>query len=111
MVGEFGGDEKTTVFLEHNFGKLPFMLLGVPSMGLLAADMWELRLFASAGWTRMRAGSRELLTREMHTATRPLLEAGLSIDRLFGIVRVDFGHRLTHLESGKNYFIGISINP
>jgi hypothetical protein len=111
MVGEFGGDEQATVFLEHNFGKLPFMLLGLPSMGLLAADMWQLRLFASAGWTRMRTGSRELLTREMRTATRPLLEAGLSIDRLFGLLRVDIGHRLTHLESGKNYFIGISINP
>jgi hypothetical protein len=110
-LGEFGGDERATVFFEHNFGKLPFLLLGLPSMGLLAADVWELRLVAAAGWTRMRDASAALLTREMRTATRPLFEAGLSIDRVFGLLRVDVGHRLTQLNGGKNYFFGVSINP
>ncbi|MCZ7557748.1 MAG: DUF5686 and carboxypeptidase regulatory-like domain-containing protein [Bacteroidia bacterium] len=110
-LGEFGGDEQATVFLEHNFGKLPFLLLGLPSMGLLAADVWELRIFAAAGWTRMREASAVMLTREIRTATRPLFEAGLSLDRVFGLLRVDVGHRLTQLNGGKQYFLGISINP
>ncbi len=110
-IGEFGGDEQALMFLDHNFGKLPFMLLGLPSLGLLAADMWELHLFAGAGWTRMRAESQALLTREMNVARRPLVELGLSIDRVFGIMRIDAAYRLTHTGQGRNYFMGLSISP
>ncbi|MBE0644658.1 MAG: carboxypeptidase-like regulatory domain-containing protein [Bacteroidetes bacterium] len=110
-IGDFGGDERAVVGIEHNFGTLPFSWMGLPEGAFYAAEMWELRLFASAGWTRMRAGTETLLTREMQQARLPLVEAGLSINNLFGIMRLDVGHRLTHLGSGSNFFIGISIAP
>ncbi len=110
-IGEFGGDERAVVSIEHNFSTLPFSWLGLPEGKFYAAEMWELHLFASAGWTRMRASTAELLTRDMQQARLPLVEAGLSIDKLFGIMRLDVGHRLTHLGSGADFFIGIGINP
>lgn len=110
-IGDFGGDENAILAIEHNFGKLPLIWLGLPEGAFYAAEMWELRLFASAGWTRMRASTSALLTRDMQQARRPLIEAGLSIDKLFGIMRLDAGHRLTHLGSGSDFFIGISIAP
>jgi hypothetical protein len=111
QIGDYGGDERAMVGIEQNFGTLPFSWLGLPEGTFLAMEMWELRLFASAGWTRMRESTSALLTREMLQARRPLVEAGLSINNLFGIMRLDIGHRLTHLGSGSDYFIGISINP
>ncbi|PLX30658.1 MAG: hypothetical protein C0600_07725, partial [Ignavibacteria bacterium] len=110
-IGEFAGDERATLNIDHNFGKLPLSFLGLPEGQFYAAEMWELHMFASAGWTRMRPGTASLLTREIHEAKRPLIEAGLSIDRLFGIMRIDIGHRLTHFGSGSDFSIGISISP
>jgi hypothetical protein len=39
------------------------------------------------------------------------MEAGLSLQHVFGILRIDAGYRLTHADGGRNYFFGISIAP
>jgi len=109
-IGEFAGDERAVLALDHNVGRLPLLWLGLPDGKFYAAEMWELHLFAMAGWTRMRPGTSALLTRGIGEARRPLIEAGLSIDRLFGIMRIDIGHRLTHLGSRSDFFIGLSIS-
>lgn len=111
MIGDFAGDERAMINIDHNFGKLPLLWLGLPEGKFYAAEMWEVHLFASAGWTRMRAGTLALNTRGIREARLPLIEAGLSIDRLFGIMRIDVGHRITHLGGGSDFFIGLSINP
>ena len=109
-IGEFAGDERAVFALDHNVGRLPLLWLGLPEGKFYAAEMWELHLFAMAGWTHMRTGTSALLTRGIAEARRPLIEAGLSVDRLFGIMRIDIGHRLTHLGSGSDFFIGLSIS-
>ncbi|MDT8323694.1 MAG: DUF5686 family protein, partial [Bacteroidota bacterium] len=108
-IGEFGGDEHAAVFLDHNFGRLPLLWMGLPKGTFFATEMWELRLFLAAGWTRMRPATRDLLTWDMKEARLPLVEAGIALNRLFGILRLDFGHRITHLGEGGDWFLGISI--
>ncbi|MCB2204942.1 DUF5686 and carboxypeptidase regulatory-like domain-containing protein [bacterium] len=110
-IGEFGGDERGMVMLDHNFGKLPFSWIGLPSGQFYAAEMWQLHLFAGAGWTRMRPGTRSLLTREVKTAERHLIEAGLSVENLFGIMRIDIGTRLTHFSDNPTVFYGLTLSP
>jgi hypothetical protein len=111
MVGEFAGDERAMINVDHNFGKLPLMWLGLPEGKFYAAEMWEVHLFASAGWTHMRAGTRAMNTHGITEARLPLIEAGIGVDRLFGILRLEFAHRITHRGSGSDWFVGLAINP
>lgn len=110
-IGEFAGDERATLFLDHNFGTLPFQWLGLPEGQFFSFEMWELRLFVSAGWTRMRGTTAAMLADGPGEARRPLVEAGLSLAKIFGLLQMDFGHRMTHTGSGSDYFIGFSISP
>ncbi|MBN1449120.1 MAG: carboxypeptidase-like regulatory domain-containing protein [Bacteroidetes bacterium] len=111
FVGEFAGDERAMINVDHNFGKLPLLWMGLPEGKFYAAEMWELHLFASAGWTHMHPGTAALLTRDIHEARLPLIEAGIGIDRLFGVMRLEFGHRITHRGSDSDWFLGLAINP
>ena len=94
------GSRYWTVAAEHNFRSIPFELLG---LRVLSDRGWGVILFGGAGYAETD-GSTVMNyatpgTDNIHT------EAGISLNSIFGILRVDFAKRL---DAPGNYF-GISV--
>lgn len=83
---------------EHNFRTIPFEILGLQP---LVDRGWGIILFGGAGYTNANRDFSEsvMLTDGIHT------EAGISLNSIFGVLRVDFAKRL----DAPGAFIGISL--
>ncbi len=105
-IGEFSGDRYGSLFLEQNFGLLPFRRLKIP---LLRGSRWGFILFGSIGWTDIGVRSRSIQVVEVHPTGEPFYELGFGIDHILTLLRVDMAWRLNHFRKGKNFAIGLSI--
>ena len=94
------GSRYWSVFAEHNFRTVPFELLGLRA---LSDRGWGVILFGGAGYAGSDTNSginyTVLETDNIHT------EAGISLNSIFGILRIDFAKRL---DAPGSYF-GISV--
>ncbi|MDX1590397.1 MAG: DUF5686 family protein [Balneolaceae bacterium] len=94
----YEGSTHWLINAEHNFRSIPFELLGLWS---LADKGWSMILFGGAG--SASAGSSTvpgiLESDGVHT------EAGVSLNSIFGILRIDFAKRL----DAPGAFIGLSL--
>lgn len=94
------GSRYWTVSTEHNFRSIPFELLGLRA---LSDRGWGVILFGGAGYAGSDANASMNYsfpgTDKVHT------EAGISLNSIFGILRIDFAKRL---DAPGNYF-GISV--
>lgn len=97
----YAGSEYWTVSAEHNFRTIPFELIGLRA---LSDRGWGVIVFGAAGY----AGSDKnnspftltnLTTDSVHS------EGGISLNSIFGILRIDFAKRL----DAPGTFIGISV--
>lgn len=94
------GSRYWSVSAEHNFRSIPFELLGLRA---LADRGWGIILFGGAGY----AGS-DISTDMTYTipgTDHVHTEAGISLNSIFGILRVDFAKRL----DAPGSFFGISV--
>jgi hypothetical protein len=101
---EFGGDTRAVGNISYDFRDWLFRWLRVP---LLRDSGFGLELFASGGWTTMRAETAALQTVTPAEAKLPFWEAGFGIDNILSIFRVDVAWRLNHQREGRNFFIGL----
>lgn len=94
----YQGDKYWAAAAEHNFRTIPFEILGINA---LVDRGWSIILFGGAGYSASDSIFREnLLTSDgIHT------EAGISLNSVFGILRIDFAKRLDSPGS----FIGLSV--
>lgn len=95
----YEGDRYWALSAEHNFRSIPFELLGLRS---LSDRGWGIIVFGGAGYSEVSRKNIDFLpmvTDRVHT------EAGVSLNSIFGILRIDFAKRLDRRGS----FIGISI--
>jgi hypothetical protein len=94
----YEGERYWIAAAEHNFRTIPFELLGLQP---LVDRGWGIILFGGAGYTD--AGSTYpddlMVTDGIHT------EIGISLNSIFGILRIDFARRL----DSPGTFIGISV--
>ena len=83
---------------EHNFRTIPFELIGLQS---LADRGWGIIIFGGAGYASAGKDFSEsiMMTDGVHT------EAGISLNSILGVLRVDFAKRL----DAPGSFIGISL--
>lgn len=95
----YEGDRHWAFSAEHNFRSIPFELIGLRA---LSDRGWGIILFGGAGYSK---AERVNLTFEPMVSDGIHTEAGISINSIFGILRVDFAKRLDERGS----FIGISI--
>lgn len=101
---EFGGDRRVTAYFSHSFRDWLFRLSNIP---YLDTSGWELRLFATGGWTEMSDQTRALQTVDVDETGPVFWEAGFSIERIYGVFNVDFAWRLNHYRDGENFYIGL----
>lgn len=96
----YEGERYWLVTAEHNFRTIPFELLGLRA---LVDRGWGIILFGGAGSTYTGSDSDSpdglLLTDGVHS------EAGISLNSIFGILRIDAAKRLDKA----GFFIGISV--
>jgi len=96
----YAGSRYWSVFAEHNFRTVPFEILGLRA---LSDRGWGVILFGGAGYAGSDTNSginyTVLETDNIHT------EAGISLNSIFGILRIDFAKRL---DAPGSYF-GISV--
>ncbi len=102
---EYGGDRRVMAHVEQDFGDYLFRRLGIP---FLKSSGFGLRLFARAGLTTMTAATRALQTVPVMETGHPLYEAGFGITGILSILNLDCAWRLNHLDTGRNFSIGIS---
>jgi len=101
---EFGGDRRVTAYFSHSFRDWLFRLSNIP---YLDTSGWELRLFASGGWTEMSAETQTLQTVDVRATGPVFWEAGFSIERIFSVFHVDLAWRLNHFRDGENFYVGL----
>lgn len=95
----YEGAEYWSMSAEHNFRTVPFELIG---LNALADRGWGVIIFGGAGYTKVDSSDIDftgLTTNSVHT------EAGLSLNSIFGILRLDLAKRL----DAQGSFIGISL--
>ncbi len=96
---EFTGTGYTTFAVEYNFRNIPLLALGIPFLYDLDIDLIA---FGGEG----RTWSRNVPPDTTRTGT--YTEAGFSIGRILGIMRVDFAWRLSPLPHGLYGTVGIA---
>ena len=94
----YQGNKYWLATAEHNFRTIPFEILGINA---LVDRGWSIILFGGAGHAEADGRFPEdLLTSDgVHT------EAGISLNSIFGILRIDFAKRL----DSPGAFIGLSV--
>jgi hypothetical protein len=96
----YTGSSYWSVAAEHNFRTSPFELIGFKA---LVDRGWGVIIFGGAGYTGMDNNTEMnftgLTTDGVHS------EAGISLNSIFGILRIDFAKRL----DAPGNFIGISV--
>ncbi len=95
----YEGSRYWALSAEHNFRTIPFELIGLRT---LSDRGWGIIVFGGAGYSNAENTGINfipMLTDGIHS------EAGLSLNSIFGIMRVDFAKRLDKRGS----FIGVSI--
>ncbi|MFO7800276.1 DUF5686 and carboxypeptidase-like regulatory domain-containing protein [Rhodohalobacter sp.] len=92
------GNKYGVISFEHNFRAIPFELLG---LNYFVENGWGIILFGGAGTSELNKKSSFLMmdTDGIHT------EAGISLNSIFGILRLDFAKRL----DSPGHFIGFSV--
>ena len=92
------GNRYGVVAVEHNFRTIPFEILG---LNYFVNKGWGVILFGGAGVSELNNESSFLMmdTNGVHT------EAGISLNSIFGILRLDFAKRL----DSPGHFIGFSV--
>ncbi|WP_340105345.1 DUF5686 family protein [Rhodohalobacter sp. 8-1] len=96
----FTGSEYWTVSAEHNFRTIPFELMGLKP---LADRGWGVIIFGAAGYAE--SDNNSIMTPSDLTTNRIHIEAGISLNSIFGIMRIDVAKRL----DAQGTFIGISV--
>ncbi|PWN07700.1 DUF5686 and carboxypeptidase-like regulatory domain-containing protein [Rhodohalobacter mucosus] len=94
----YEGSEYWFVTAEHNFRTIPFELLG---LWPLVDRGWGIILFGGAGSAGGGSNGLPGILNSEGTHT----EAGLSLNSVFGILRIDIAKRL----DDRGYFIGVSV--
>ncbi len=107
---EYGGDRTATAFVEYNLGSMPYRILGLPDVPLLAIQDWGYILFANAGWADMRNSTKDMLLFNTQPVRSPFYEVGFGIDRVLAFLRFDFAWRMNHFRDGANFFFGLSLS-
>jgi len=92
------GNKYGIIAVEHNFRTIPFEILG---LNYFVENGWGLILFGGAGVAELHDRSSFLVmdSNGIHT------EAGISLNSIFGILRLDFAKRL----DSPGHFIGFSV--
>ncbi len=92
------GNKYGVIAVEHNFRTIPFELLG---LNYFVENGWGIILFGGAGIAELHDRSTFLMMDSdgIHT------EAGISLNSIFGILRIDFAKRL----DSPGHFIGFSV--
>jgi hypothetical protein len=100
----YEGSRYWQVYGEHNFRTIPFELLGLNS---LADRGWSVILFAGAGESKVNSIPVHFESSQFvpQTSNGIHSEAGISLNSIFGIMRIDFANRLD--EAG--FYIGVSV--
>jgi len=100
----YEGSRYWQVYGEHNFRTIPFELLGLNS---LADRGWSVILFAGAGESKMNSIPVHFESSQFVPPTSNGIhsEAGISLNSIFGIMRIDFANRLD--EAG--FYFGVSV--
>ncbi len=88
-VKEFGGEAFVVFSAEHNFRSTPFLLLNIPYLYKNSIELILHGTLASS-WTRS-ANVSPLV----HATPGWFAEAGIGINRIFGLFRIDATRRLT----------------
>lgn len=96
----YTGSEYWTLSVEHNFRTIPFELIGLRS---LIERGWGIIVFGAAGYAGVYDGT--VRTQSDLTTGRVHSEAGISLNSIFGVLRIDFAKRL----DAQGVFIGISV--
>lgn len=83
---------------EHNFRTIPFEIIG---LDYFVDKGWGIILFGGAGYTETDGNYPDyvITTNGIHT------EAGISLNSIFGVFRLDFAKRM----DTRGYFIGFSV--
>jgi hypothetical protein len=83
---------------EHNFRTIPFELIG---LDYFVDKGWGIILFGGAGYSETDGNYPDyvITTNGIHT------EAGISLNSIFGVLRLDFAKRI----DTRGYFIGFSV--
>ncbi len=94
----YEGSEYWLVTAEHNFRTIPFELLGLKKP---VDKGWGIILFGGAGYSKVSGSFLEtpMVSDGIHS------EIGISLNSLFGIIRIDFAKRLDR----PGNFIGFSV--
>lgn len=92
------GNNYWTAYGEHNFRTIPFELLG---LDYFVDKGWGIIVFGGAGYAEAQDEEpyNLLISDGVHT------EAGISLNSVFGVVRLDFAKRL----DASGFFIGFSV--
>ncbi len=96
----YEGSEYWIVTAEHNFRTIPFEVLGLKYP---VEKGWGIILFGGAGFSKISGNQQKLLSPMVTDGVHS--EIGLSLNSLFGIMRIDFAKRLDRPGS----FIGFSV--
>lgn len=95
----YEGTEYWTFTAEHNFRTVPFELIG---LNALVERGWGVIVFGGAGYSKVNGSDLSftgLTTNGVHT------EAGISLNSIFGILRIDAAKRL----DAQGSYIGVSL--
>jgi hypothetical protein len=87
----YSGEKVAAVFWEHNFRTVPFELIG---LDYLARKGWAIIIHGAHGRTWIDAQDLARLGSTVKYIDRFHQEAGVSLNGLFGILRIDFTQRL-----------------
>lgn len=94
----YEGTRYASLIAEHNFRSVPFELLG---LNWFAEKGWGIILFSGAGLTEVRSD----YDYEVMTSDGIHLEAGISLNSIFGLARLDLAKQI----GGIGFFLGISV--
>ena len=103
-LGEYFGDNVTTIMINHDFEDELFRFFNIPFIKDLEL---KLQFFANIAWCRQSAESASVLPIKFNEFKTPFAEAGFGIGHILFPLNLEFAWKLNH--KGKNDFI-IGVN-